>query len=56
MKKQTEVGKLESQLQQFNKKLRYVESRTAILGAAAVKLANGIQMLARASGDNRDLK
>jgi prefoldin subunit 5 len=54
--KQTDVERLASQLQQLHKKLRYVESRTTILNNAAVKLANGIQLLARASGDNRDLK
>lgn len=55
-KKLSEIGRLESQLAQITKKLKYVESRTTIINAAAVKLANGIQLLARSSGDNRDLK
>jgi hypothetical protein len=55
-KQQTEIGKLENKLDQLHKKLRYVESRTTIINNAAVKLANGIQLLARQSSDNRDLK
>jgi hypothetical protein len=54
--KLTEIGKLESQLAQIHKKLKYVESRTEIISNASVRLANGIKLLARASSDPRDLK
>ena len=52
----TEIGKLENKLNQLNQKLKYVESRTERISAAATRLAYGIQALARQSSDNRDLK